>query len=106
MLDLNFQKNSNEAFLLGGNNYKKIILTVNLTTGAYTKAPKEFINPRYRSACALGSKGEVYIAGGYGPAKGLEVWDPNTGNVQIISPELPPEAGSTGITFAIDNIFF
>ena len=53
--------------------------------------------------------GEVYIAGGYGPSKGLEVWDPVTGNLEMISNELPPEAGSNGniylFSFAYLHLF-
>jgi hypothetical protein len=45
----------------------------------------------------MGSQGEVYIAGGYGSSKGMEVWNPATGTVELISNELPPEVGSAGV---------
>lgn len=90
------QKTSNEAVILGGGILQKSILTLDLTTGAYKPAIHQLSKDRYRPACAQGSQGEFYIAGGYGLAKGMEVWYPSTGQVSSVSSELPPEVGSTG----------
>jgi len=90
------QKSPTEGVILGGGINQKSIITVDLTTGTYTPAPHQLIADRYRPACARGSKGEFYIAGGYGSSKGMEVWYPDTGVVSIVSSELPPEAGQAG----------
>ena len=52
----------------------------------------------------MGSQGEVYIAGGYGSSKGMEVWNPATGTVELISNELPPEVGGAGVL--LEFIYF
>ena len=52
----------------------------------------------------MGSQGEVYIAGGYGSSKGMEVWNPATGTVELISNELPPEVGGAGVI--LEFIYF
>ena len=96
----NFQKNPNEAVILGGGINQRSILTLNITSGVYTPAKQLLTKNRYRPACAMGSKGEFYIAGGYGSSKGMDVWYPDTGEVHLVSPELPPEAQHSG-----DNSF-
>jgi len=59
---------------------------------------------RYGSSCALIKAKDgnpvVAIIGGY-PEKGMELWNPKTGEVELLWDEIPPEeGGSTGLQYA------
>ena len=59
----------------------------------------ELKGKRWKSACALakGKNGEplVAVAGGlHKDSRGMEIWNPSDGTVELVTEELPQEKGS------------
>ena len=94
------QLNRTHTAFLGGNNDNFGIVTFDWTTLVYTKHQARLNSKRWKGACTLfkGNNGEplVAIAGGLPfDSKGMEIWNPLDGNVELVAQLLPTETESS-----------
>jgi hypothetical protein len=85
---------------LGGNNDNFGIVTLDWLTLVYTKHQERLSRKRWKGACTLfnGKDGEplVAIAGGLPfDSKGMDIWNPADGTVELVTLLLPTETDSS-----------
>lgn len=104
--------NETTTALLGGHFYPHAVITYDWTSRVYTKHAKGFKGSRQFSSCALinsqnNEKLVVIVGGNY---EGMEVWNPQDGSIQMLTPEFPAQTmkdapqlvaidGGTGLIF-------
>ena len=92
-----FQISDNVTAILGGSKSPFIINVFDWATNIYTTNPFLLLRSRIGSACAVikGTDGFSRVAVIGGESKGMEIWNPNDGTIEMVTDELPLEETST-----------
>lgn len=83
---------------MGGNQDPQSITAYDWNSGDYENVGR-LIRPREYCVCALikGIQGQpqIFIGGGF--SKGIEIWDPDTGETNLLSEFIPPESDKDSV---------